>query len=331
MIAGLWAAAAFVVMTSPGSWAKQVGHGLVPARAGGTPAMSVARAEALVWTRIAEHLQHGGTLVPTRFLVSIPIGGVGVDIEPASIDSASAATADELWGGLIDSASASAARAWVVAAALLGDVDSTGSVARYRVRLESRTGRCLEVSQRVQIGDDGVVRARDRVAKSCAPLMMAEVIHRARRLARLPLQAGDLGDDWAVRAVATGHVDVYADSVVVQLSALQLRTSPSQGSPCLVDSVSIGLALGRGRSWSVARQSAAWPVNRELAPGREWRRTGLRFVVAVDSTFPLKDAWPVVQGHLHAERTPANPYGLAWVYAHAPEGYFASVPRGGSP
>lgn len=290
------------------------------------PTMRMARLERTLWDYLVTITQRAGDVTSARYVVRLR-GSGAAEFESVQGDSVSAPSDDEAWGALLDTAAVRARDASVVGAAVLERTDTMQTDARYRLRMEDRGGRCVTIEQGLRIGEDGRVLSTSRTVSACQPVMMADVIRRMRRVARRPLHAGDLRDDWAVRIVADGHVDIYLDSVVVQMSSLRLRASPTQSAPLGVDSVSVGLALGHGRSWSVARQSAAWRVARTLPPGHEWRRTGVRFMIPIDSTFALRDAWPVLQGHLHADRTPGNPYGLAWVYAHAPEGYFRGVPE----
>jgi hypothetical protein len=47
----------------------------------------------------------------------------------------------------------------------------------------------------------------------------------------------------------------------------------------------------------------------------------------VDATFPVERAWPVFETFLSVRKTTDNPYGTAWTYAHAPEGFFKDVVR----
>ena len=157
---------------------------------------------------------------------------------------------------------------------------------------------------------------------------MAEVVRRARRIARLPFSAGSLDDHWSVALAATGTADVYVDSVVITTSSIALRASYPipETTPVAVDSISAGVAMG-DRSWSVVRQSPAIRVDTTLRKGGEWRRGIRRFVMPVDSTFDIRKSWPMFQAHVHAPVTPDNPSGLAWTYAHTPKAFFTSVPK----
>ena len=198
--------------------------------------------------------------------------------------------------------------------------------AQYEMRLEDRAGNCLIVHQ--DVGFDSVFTRGRRMTERCQPLYMAEVVRRARRIARLPLSAGSLDDHWSVALAATGTADVYFDSVVVTTTSIAMRASypMPETVPVTVDSISAGVAMG-DRSWSVVRQSPATRVDTTLRKGGEWRRTTRRFVIPVDSTFDIRKGWPMFQVHIHAPVTPDNPSGLAWTYAHAPKVFFAGLPR----
>ena len=203
--------------------------------------------------------------------------------------------------------------------------DETFRRARYALRLEDRSGNCLIVHQEVRI-DSAYVKGR-RTTERCQPLYMAEVVRRARRIARLPLSAGSLEDRWSVALAATGVADVYLDSVVITTSSLVLRASypVPPTAPVKVDSISAGLAMGE-RSWSVVRQSAAIRVDTTLRLRGEWRRGTRRFVIPIDSTFNVVKSWPVMQVHVGVPVTTDNPDGLAWTYAHARKEFFAKLP-----
>lgn len=66
--------------------------------------------------------------------------------------------------------------------------EETFNRARYDMRLEDRRGNCLIVHQNVSF-DSTLVRG-SRSVERCQPLYMAEVVRRARRIARLPFSAG---------------------------------------------------------------------------------------------------------------------------------------------
>jgi len=197
--------------------------------------------------------------------------------------------------------------------------------ARYDLRLEDRQGNCLIVHQDVTM--DSVVVRGPRTAERCQPLYMAEVVRRARRIARLPLSAGRLDDRWSAALAATGTADVYLDSVVIITSALALRASypVPVTATVVVDSISAGLAAG-DKSWSVVRKSTAIPVDTTLRQGGEWRRRVRRFMIPLDSSFDLVKSWPVFEVHLRAPVTADNPLGVAWTYAHERKGFFAQPP-----
>ena len=196
---------------------------------------------------------------------------------------------------------------------------------RYDLRLEDRKGNCLVVHHEVTF-DSALVKGR-RTTERCEPLYMAEVVRRARRIARLPLSAGRLVDHWSAALAATGTADVYLDSVVITTTAITLRASYPVPATAVVDidSVAAGLAQGEA-SWSVVRKSAAIRVDTTLRQGGEWRRTTRRFVIPIDSAFDLSKAWPVFEVYLTVPNTADNPLGLGWTYAHERKEFFRKVP-----
>ena len=202
--------------------------------------------------------------------------------------------------------------------------DSAFQRVRYDLRLEDRRGNCLIVHREVTI-ESALVPGR-RTAERCQPLYMAEVIRRARRIARLPLTAGRLDDHWSVALAAKGTVDVYLDSVVINTTEMTLRASyphpPTEIQ--VIDSVSAGLGQG-DNSWNVVRQSAALAVRTSLAKDQEWHRGVTRFTIPIDSTFNLAKSWPLFQVHLKVPKTESNPIGLAWTYAHERKGFFSKL------
>ena len=218
----------------------------------------------------------------------------------------------------------------VVATARLEPLDSIGSrqdpfhSGRYDLRLEDRVGNCLVVHQTVSV--DSVLRRLKRTVESCRPLYMAEVFRRSIRLARIPLSAGQLTDNWSVAPATTAFVDVYMDSVVVLTTKLMLQANlrEEDTTGVRIDSLTVGLALG-DRSWSIVRKSPATVVDTVLHRGELWSRAPQRFMVPMDSTFALTRSWPVVEVVLSVPKTDSNPYGLAWTYAHGPKDFFKSV------
>jgi hypothetical protein len=203
--------------------------------------------------------------------------------------------------------------------------DSTFHRARYDLRLEDRKGNCLIVHNDVTF-DSALVRGR-RTAERCQPVYMAEVIRRARRIARLPLTAGRPDDRWSAVLVAKGSADVYLDSVVITTTAMAVRASyPHPATATVViDSVNAGLGLGDS-SWSIARQSVALPVHKTLRKNEEWRRQVTRFTIPIDSSFALAKSWPLFQVHVSVPKTADNPLGLGWTYAHERKGFFLKLP-----
>jgi len=199
--------------------------------------------------------------------------------------------------------------------------EATFNRGRYDLRLEDRKGNCLVVHHEVTF-DSALVRGR-RTTERCEPLFMAEVVRRARRIARLPFNAGRLDDRWSAALAATGTADVYLDSVVITTTAISLRAShPVPATEVVdIDSVAAGLAQGEA-SWSVVRKSAAIRVDTTLRQGGEWRRTTRRFVIPIDSAFDVSKAWPVFEVYLTVPKTADNPLGLAWTYAHERKEFF---------
>jgi hypothetical protein len=202
--------------------------------------------------------------------------------------------------------------------------DDTFRHARYALRMEDRRGNCLIVHQDVSM-DSTFVRGR-RTTEGCQPLYMAEVVRRARRIARLPLNAGRLDDHWSAALSATGTADVYLDSVVITTSRVALRASKPvpATAPVVIDSVSAGLASGDA-SWSVVRKSPAIRVDTTLRLGGEWRRGVRRFVIPIDDSFDLARSWPVFEIYLRVPSTAENPLGIAWTYAHERKAFFSTI------
>jgi hypothetical protein len=202
--------------------------------------------------------------------------------------------------------------------------DVTFTRARFELRLEDRRGNCVVVHREVKF-DSALVTGR-RTSERCQPLYMAEVIRRARRIARLPLKAGNLDDQWSAALAATGTADIYMDSVVITTSRITLRAShpiPTE-KPVVVDSIVVGLALGDS-SWNIVRKSAALAVDTTLRLNGQWSRKVKRFTIPIESSFDLAKSWPVFELSLSVPTTPDNPYGLAWTYAHERKGFFQHV------
>lgn len=207
----------------------------------------------------------------------------------------------------------------------LASRSDTFNRARYELRLEDRTGRCLVVHQEVTF-DSKLVRG-PRTSERCQTLYMAEVVRRGRRLARLPFSAGRLDDQWSAALAATGTVDRYLDSVVVTTSSMTLRAAYPEPAdkPVVIDSITAGLGYGDG-GWSVARHSTAIRVDTTLYKGGEWRRGVKRFVIPLDPAFNVSKSWPLFEVHLSVPKTTDNPNGLAWTYAHERKGFFLKGP-----
>ena len=272
---------------------------------------AVQRAEAEILARLRARARRLGTLMldVSDLDLRIPLEG-----EPEEVIGVTRVTNSSL----------------VVGTARLEPLDSIASRSdffqsgRYDLRIEDRAGNCVLVHQAVSI--DTALILGTRTTESCRPLYMAEVVRRSRRLARLPLTAGQLTDNWSVAPATTATVDVYLDSVVVVATTLALRVNLKEGDTTgvRVDSVTIGLALGDG-SWNIVRKSPALVVDTVLHRGATWTRSRHRFTIAMDSTFELGRSWPVVEVSMSVPKTESNPYGFAWTYAHGPKGYFKTI------
>jgi hypothetical protein len=253
---------------------------------------------------------------------AIAIGGFRIDTADFDVRMPLSGEPEEIAGPTLH-----AKNSMAVGSAHIEPLDSltsrsdTFNRARYELRLEDRTGRCLVVHQDFAF-DSKLVRG-SRTSERCEPLYMAEVVRRARRLARLPFSAGRLDDRWSAALAATGIVDLYLDSVVVTTSSMILRASFPEPAdkPVVVDSIAAGLGHGDD-GWSVARHSTAIRVDTTLYKGGEWRRAVRRFVIPLDSEFNVSKSWPLFEVHLSVAKTTDNPAGLAWTYAHERKGFF---------
>jgi hypothetical protein len=284
------------------------------ARAQRSPA--IRRLEAEIWSRIADRARatHALTLERGQFDIVLPIKGDPVEVRGPSVHAREALAVASVRLEPSDT--------------LVDASDAPFLAGRYDLRLEDRVGSCVAIHQDVRLAGDSIVERGARMEERCRPLYMADVVRRGRRLARLPLSAGQLTDHWSVASAITGRVDLYADSAVVVASTLALKASyPTPDTLTQhVDSIAVGLALGDS-SWSIVRRADALPVGVTLRPGAEWNRRRLRFTIPLDSTFALQRSWPVVEVILRVPRTEDNPYGRAWTYAHAAKPFFV-FPRG---
>lgn len=273
------------------------------------PVSTILRLERELWTRLADRARRAGALTTEtgEFDLAIPIVG-----EPTEVL------------GPTRSANASLG----VASARLEPLDFVGTRldvfrrGRYDLRLEDRLGRCLLVH--LTLVFDTAATRTGRTTERCEPLYMADVVRRSKRLAHVPLTAGEPDANWSVALFATGFADVYLDSVVVTTTALTLRANSPQPDTASVaiDSIRVGVARGED-SWNIVRASEAVPVDTVLRRGGEWVRGALRLTIPIDSGFALRDSWPVFEVILSVPRTPDNPLGLAWTYAHGPHGFFS--------
>jgi hypothetical protein len=271
------------------------------------------RLEGEIWSRIADRARgsHALTLERGQFDIMLPIEGDAVEVSGATAHAGGALAVASVRLEPVDT--------------LIDTPDARFNSGRYDLRIEDRAGNCVAIHQEVRLVADSAIERRARMEERCRPLYMADVVRRGRRLARLPLAAGQLTDHWSVASAINGWVDLYADSAVVIASTLALKASyPTPDTLTQhVDSVAVGLALGDG-SWSIVRRSAGLPVGATLRPGAEWNRRKLRFTIPLDSTFALKESWPVVEVILRVPRTEDNPVGRAWTYAHAPKPFFGT-------
>ena len=196
-----------------------------------------------------------------------------------------------------------------------------------RMEFEDWHGRCVrEVTPIAHAPRGGLAIGTPRRSR-CAVNVMAERIRRGRVLATLRLSAGDLNDHWSVAAAVRGTALVFLDSVVVRADSVGLSATALESPGQMVDSLGFGLSLGGGRSWSVVRHGTSLAVGRRFAPKDTWARKRIRFSIAADSTFELARSWPTFEVFMSLPRTADNPYGTAWTYAHAPEGFFKNVVR----
>ena len=272
---------------------------------------AIQRVEAEIWTRLRERAKRLGTLMldSSELDLRIPLEG-----EPEEVIGVTRLTNSSR----------------VVGTARLEALDSIGSRSdafqngRYDLRIEDRAGNCLLVHQAVSM-DTALIQGR-RTTEECRPLYMSDVVRRSRRLARLPLTAGELTDNWSVAPATTASADVYLDSVVFVATTLALRVNLRDGDTTgvQVDSVTFGLALGDG-SWNIVHKSPALVVDTVLRRGTTWTVSRHRFTIAVDSTFELGRSWPVIEVSLSVPKTESNPSGLAWTYAHGPKGFFRTI------
>lgn len=275
------------------------------------PRAGIRQAELEVWARIEQRARRLGalTLDSSEFDLRIPLQG-----EPEEVIGVTRLTNES----------------YAVATVRLEPLEAVGSrddlfhYGRYDVRIEDRAGNCIVVHQTVSV-DTALVRLK-RTAESCRPLYMAEVARRSFRLARIPLNAGQLTDNWSVAPATTAFADVYLDSIVVLTTRFGLHANLREDDTTgvSVDSINVGLALGDS-SWSIARKGTAVVVDTLLRRGSIWERQRLRFTIPVDSSFALQRAWPVVEVSLSVPKTESNPYGLAWTYAHGPKSFFQSI------
>jgi hypothetical protein len=315
--------------------ASTIGPGIAAAQPM-RPATPIERAEHEVWRVIGDGALRFGGFVDRHAVVLVPIAPlepiVRLDVV-GGVTIPDGAAPRTLWDSLALAARSQAHDGLAIAVAAVDDAPPTDSLhpeapveARYRMRIEDRRGSCIEVRETVRV-DAGRIARLDRETRPCEPVLMADAIRRARRIATLPLSAGSLDEQWSVALAATGWADIYPDSIVFRLASVQLRSKPLDRHAETVDSISAGIALHAGRSWFFARHSRARVVGQALAAGTEWQRAGVRFTVPIDSTIKLVDAWPVFSVHVAAPKTPDNPSGLAWTYAHGPEGFFRTRAR----
>jgi hypothetical protein len=282
----------------------------------GTPRVGLRQAELEMWTRLEMRARQLGALMLDSSDVDLrfPIQG-----EPEEVIGVTRLTNSSL----------AVVTARIEPLEELGARDLPFYSGRYDMRIEDRAGNCILVHTVVSV-DSALVKHK-RTTEPCQPLYMAEVVRRGRRLARIPLSAGQLSDNWSVAATTVAFADVYLDSVVVMTTKLMLQANlPGPDTSAQIDSVNIGLALG-DRSWRIVRKGAPARVDTVLARGGVWSRPRQRFVIPLDSTFALSRSWPVLEVSLSVAKTEANPYGFAWTYAHAPRELFKMLNLSGVP
>jgi hypothetical protein len=278
-----------------------------------TPRVGLRQAESEMWIRLEQRARKlGGLMLDSSEIdLRFPIDG-----EPEEVIGVTRLTNQSL-------AVATARLEPLEAIESRGDMFHSG---RYDLRIEDRAGNCTVVHQTVTF-DTTLVRLK-RTLEACRPLYMADVVRRGRRLARIPLSAGQLSDNWSVAPATTAFADVYLDSVVILTTKFGLQANLRDGdsSGVRVDSVNVGLARGEN-SWSIVRKGRPTTVDTLLRRGETWTRARQRFVVPLDSTFALGQSWPVVEVSLSVPKTESNPYGYAWTYAHGPKDFFKAVER----
>ncbi|HVZ49233.1 MAG TPA: hypothetical protein VG916_10650, partial [Gemmatimonadaceae bacterium] len=232
------------------------------------------------------------------------------------------ATETALAAALLKDADRARTTMWAWVSAPAGTTTDTLHIA-----FEDYEGRCVAETSVATFDAKGAHPSGASRRARCEQTAMRERTRRSRVIARLPLAAGDLGDTWSVALAVRGETRVYLDSVVFKVDSLRLRAKPLDGAAQHVDSVVPGLSTGSENTWSVARTATGLAFDRDIAAKEEWARYRLRFAVPLDATFQLDGAWPTFEVLLAPPKTPDNPYGRAWTYAHAPMAYFRGVRR----
>lgn len=202
----------------------------------------------------------------------------------------------------------------------------SGDQATLRFEFEDRAGRCVAVARTASVGASGGLVLGARRLSRCDVRVLADVIRRGRRLARIPFDYKGLDVIFTTVGNYPGTVDVYFDSVVVTVRGARLQTKLLEGHPQNVDSITTSLAYHSGSSWGPGKQSNAVKLQWPARDGDVRDIPRMRFTIPRDSSESLSDRWVVFSHHLTVPKTASNPYGIAWTYAHLSDTMFKRVP-----
>ena len=203
--------------------------------------------------------------------------------------------------------------------------NSAGDMTVLTFEFEDRQNRCVTVQHRVR-GTDAESGRSARSIERCEIRALAEVNRRGTRLARLPFRVDAMDVVFTTVGDYPGSIDVYRDSVVVMVRNGRSRTKLLGPRTQTVDSVTASLARRHGTTWSPGTASNALVLEWRGEEGETLllpRR--VRFTIPRSEGDSLQDRWVVFTHHLTVPKTPANPLGLAWTYAHAREGMFRDL------
>lgn len=202
---------------------------------------------------------------------------------------------------------------------------SAGDMTLLTFEFEDRQNRCVTV-QRHARGTASRPALGARVIERCEIRALAEVNRRGHRLARLPFRVDAMDVVFTTVGDYPGSIDIYRDSVVVMVRNGRTRTKLLGPRAQTVDSVTASLARRYGASWSPGTASNALVLEWRGEEGETLRLPRrVRFSIPRSEGDSLQDQWVVFTHHLTVEKTPGNPLGLAWTYAHAPEGLFRDL------